>query len=163
MQKHIDASVLQVKGQEISKYYEQIQDVAQKLQSIYPTEVKFLYRYGTFLINIINNEYDAIINFEKAFNFITNKMQKKNSTSVASEQTTFGENSNAAVIIISATSTNVGTIIHTNDEIEQILGFKRKEVIGKNISLIMPRPIARVHDLFIHRYFETAKPTVIDI
>lgn len=90
-------------------------------------------------------------------------MQKKNSTSVANEQTLFGENSNAAIIIISATSTNVGTIIHTNDEIEQILGFKRKDIIGKNISLIMPRPIAKVHDLFIHRYFETAKPTVIDI
>jgi PAS domain S-box-containing protein len=75
----------------------------------------------------------------------------------------FGENSNSAIIIISATSTNVGTIIHTNDEIEYVLGYKRREVIGKNISLIMPRPIARVHDLFIHRYFETAKPTVIDI
>jgi hypothetical protein len=36
-------------------------------------------------------------------------------------------------------------------------------VIGKNISLIMPRPIGKVHDKFIHRYFETAKATVIDI
>jgi len=125
--------------------------------------VKFLYRYGTFLINIINNEYDAMIIFEKAFNVITNKMQKKNTTTVGNEQTIFGENSNAAIIIISATSTNVGNIIHANDEIEGILGYKRRDVIGKNISLIMPRPIAKVHDLFIHRYFETAKPTVIDI
>jgi PAS domain S-box-containing protein len=64
---------------------------------------------------------------------------------------------------MSATSTKVGIIIHASDEIEGILGFKKKDVIGKNISLIMPRPIAKVHDKFIHRYFETAKPTVIDI
>ena len=57
----------------------------------------------------------------------------------------------------------MGNVIHANDQIEGILGYKRKEVIGKNINIILPRPIARVHDQFIHRYFETAKPTVIDI
>lgn len=104
-----------------------------------------------------------MINFEKAFNIISNKMQKKNTSTVMNEQTIFGENSNAAILMISATSTNVGNIIHANDEVETILGYKRREVIGRNIAFIMPRPIARVHDLFIHRYFETAKPTVIDI
>jgi PAS domain S-box-containing protein len=57
----------------------------------------------------------------------------------------------------------VGNVIHANDQIEGILGYKRKDVIGKNINIILPLPIARVHDQFIHRYFETAKPTVIDI
>ncbi len=36
-------------------------------------------------------------------------------------------------------------------------------MINKNIKMIMPGPIAKVHDNFIHRYFETARPTVIDI
>lgn len=57
----------------------------------------------------------------------------------------------------------MGTVIHCNDEVESILGFQRKDVIGKNCSAIIPLPIGRVHDRFIHRYFETAKPTVIDI
>lgn len=137
--------------------------MANKLSEIYPSEIKFLYRYGTFLLNIINNEYDAIATFEKAVNILQNKLSKKVTTAVGTEQSTFGENSAAAIVLISATSVNVGKIIHANDEIESILKYKRREIIGKNISLIMPRPIGKVHDRFIHRYFETAKPTVIDI
>ena len=66
-------------------------------------------------------------------------------------------------MIISATSVDIGIVIHSNDELQGILGFERRDVIGKNISSIMPRPIGKVHDRFVHRYFETAKPTVIDI
>lgn len=79
------------------------------------------------------------------------------------EQTIFGENSSSAIIVISATSTRIGTIIHANEEVENILGYKRRELIGKNITIIIPRPIAKVHDRLIQRYFETAKPTVIEI
>ena len=49
LQKQINASVLQEKGSHISRYYEQIQDVAKKLQAIYPNEIKFFFRYGNFL------------------------------------------------------------------------------------------------------------------
>ena len=72
-------------------------------------------------------------------------------------------NSSAAIIVISATSIKIGTIIHSNEEIEQILGYKREELIGRNISMIMPRPIMKAHDKLVQRYFETAKPTVIEI
>lgn len=79
------------------------------------------------------------------------------------ELSIFGENTGAGIIVISATSKRIGTMIHANDDLEQILGFKKSDIIGKNISFIMPRPIGRVHDRFIQRYFETAKATVIDI
>jgi hypothetical protein len=65
--------------------------------------------------------------------------------------------------VIQATSTDIGTIIHTNDEVELLLNFKRRDLIGQNIKAIIPLPIARQHDKFIHRYFDTAKATVIDI
>ena len=53
--------------------------------------------------------------------------------------------------------------MHANDELESVLGYKRKSVTGKNITFLMPKPIGKVHDKFIERFFETAKPTVIDI
>lgn len=37
------------------------------------------------------------------------------------------------------------------------------EVVGKKIETIIPGPIAKIHDRFIERYFETARPTVIEI
>ena len=79
------------------------------------------------------------------------------------EQTIFGENSTSGIIIISATSTRVGTMIHVSEEIEQVIGYKKKDLIGRNINMIMPRPIGKPHDKLIQRYFETAKPTVIEI
>jgi hypothetical protein len=39
------------------------------------------------------------------------------------EQTTFGENSGAGIIVISATSSEVGLIVHANDDVRNILGF----------------------------------------
>jgi PAS domain S-box-containing protein len=90
-----------------------------------------------------------------------NKVQK--GANPVNEQTIFGENSASSILIIKATSEEIGTILHANYELEKTLGFKRTEVIGKNISLIMPRLIGRKHDLFIKRYFDTAKAKVIDI
>ena len=123
-----------------------IVDIAKNLMKIYPSEIKFLYRYGTFMLHIINNEFDALQHFETAYNVFQSKISKRTTTNTINEQTIFGENSAAAIIVMSATSTKVGIIIHANDEIENVLGFNRRDVIGKNISLIMPRPIARVHD-----------------
>ncbi len=59
----------------------------------------------------------------------------------------FGENSGSAIVIISASSSQIGTIIHTNQEIEQVLGYKRKELIGRNVNCLMPRVIGKAHDL----------------
>lgn len=91
------------------------------------------------------------------------KITKKGNSMPINEQTVFGENSAAAIIIISATSSKIGTIIHCNEEVENVLKYKRNELIGKNINIITPRPIAKVHDRLVQRYFETAKPNVIEI
>ena len=56
----------------------------------------------------------------------------------------------------------MGTIIHTNEEIEHLLGFKRKDLIGNNVSVMMPRAVGDSHDRFIQRYFETARSKIID-
>ena len=68
--------------------------------------------------------------FEKANTVFQNKISKKSSSMPVNEQSIFGENSASGIIIISATSINIGIIIHANEEIENILGYKRKEVIG---------------------------------
>jgi len=78
--------------------------VANSLIKIYPSDIKFMYRYGTFLKNIVNNEYDAIQNFERAFHIYQTKVSKKAAAVPINEQTLFGENTASAMIVISATS-----------------------------------------------------------
>jgi PAS domain S-box-containing protein len=136
--------------------------VAVELLSIFPNEIKFLYRYGTFLYQIVNNEYDGMSRLEQAYMIYQTKISKKAATMPINEQTIFGENSAAAIVIVSATSLEIGRIEHVNDEIEHLLGYKRRDILGKNCGVLMPRPIGDAHNSFIERYFETAKARVID-
>lgn len=43
-----------------------------------------------------------------------------------------------------------------------MLGYNPRELVGNTLSLIMPRPIAVVHDKYIQNYFETAKSSVVN-
>ena len=74
----------------------------------------------------------------------------------------FGQNSASALIVVSASSSNYGKIIHTNEEVESFLGYKRKELLEKNVSMIMPAIIAINHNRFVSRYLETGRRRIID-
>jgi hypothetical protein len=41
------------------------------------------------------------------------------------------------------------TFLKRIDFIESVLGFKRQELIGRNVTQIIPRPIAKVHDKLV--------------
>ena len=89
-------------------------------------------------------------------------MSKRAAVRQINEQSVFGENTGAGIIMIEANTREIGRIIHCNEEIEIVLGFKPKDIIGKSSSIIMPKPIGDVHNKFIERYFETAKSKIID-
>ncbi len=105
LQKQVDAKILQFRGAEISNYYEIIQKIAVELQKIYPDEIRFMYRYGNFLLQIIHSEYDALESYMKAQFIFASKLSKKGSQSQDSQQNLFGENTGSAIVIISASAT----------------------------------------------------------
>lgn len=43
-----------------------------------------------------------------------------------------------------------------------LLGYNPKDIIGKNIDYIMPRPLSIIHDSLIRRYFSTAKSKILN-
>jgi len=85
------------------------------------------------LIKIIHNEYDAVECYDKIKMIFLSRINKRGNAMPVNEQTIFGENSASGIVMISASSTKIGTIIHTNEEIEHVLGFNRKSLIGKNV------------------------------
>lgn len=68
-------------------------------------------------------------------------------------QPAYGTNSQA-VVVIAGNRANMGTIDNANHELEQTLGYKKVELIGENISIIMPEIIGKYHNLFMQKYFE---------
>ena len=70
--------------------------------------------------------------------------------------------SNAAVVILSGNKRNIGTIIDVNHEIQEILGYEKKGLIGENISLVMPEVIGVNHNAHLEAYFERQESSNIN-
>ncbi|HLO64363.1 MAG TPA: ATP-binding protein, partial [Azonexus sp.] len=56
-----------------------------------------------------------------------------------------------------------GIVCSTNPALERILGFSKDEVVGRNVSLLMPEPQHSNHDAFVERYLHTGEARIIGI
>lgn len=56
-----------------------------------------------------------------------------------------------------------GIIGSFNLAAEKIFGYRANEVMGKNVSLLMPQPFRAAHDGYMQRYMETGEKRVIGI
>lgn len=54
--------------------------------------------------------------------------------------------------------TNTGEITSINRATLELFGYDEEELLGKNISLLMPEPYKSAHDSFLYEYAQTAKP-----
>lgn len=52
--------------------------------------------------------------------------------------------------------------MHTNDEMQRVLGHKRNDLIGKKVNSLQPTPIGDIHDSILRRFVNSAKRTVLN-
>ncbi len=56
-----------------------------------------------------------------------------------------------------------GTILNANRALQKLFGYLPSELIGKNISCLMPEPDRSSHDGYLAKYHETGKAAIIGI
>lgn len=56
---------------------------------------------------------------------------------------------------------NRGVIDSVNRSTELIFGYENSELVGQNVSILMPEPFCREHDSYIHRFLATGEPRII--
>lgn len=56
-----------------------------------------------------------------------------------------------------------GTILHVNPATATMFGYCENEMIGRNVSILMPAPYCDEHDAYVTRYLETREPKIIGI
>lgn len=56
-----------------------------------------------------------------------------------------------------------GIILHANRAIEKLFGYKPTDLVGKNVSFLMPEPDRSRHDQYIHKYQETGRRNIIGV
>ncbi|MGA8260593.1 MAG: PAS domain S-box protein [Arenicellales bacterium] len=54
-----------------------------------------------------------------------------------------------------------GTIVSVNPATEKLFGYRRSELTGRNLSLLMAAPDRERHDEYLKNYLETGKPKII--
>ena len=56
-----------------------------------------------------------------------------------------------------------GIIVSFSPRAEQMFGYSRQEVVGRNINCLMPEPFRSQHDGYMARYMETGEKRIIGI
>lgn len=64
-----------------------------------------------------------------------------------------------AVIVIDAQ----GIVQSVNDAAERMFGYAAPEIIGRNVSMLMPQPYHGEHDGYLRRYLETGERRIIGV
>lgn len=56
-----------------------------------------------------------------------------------------------------------GIIRSANAAVERVLGYAVNEIVGRNVSILMPEPNASAHDAYMERYLRTGEARVIGL
>ena len=111
-------------------------------------------------ISPIKDRSGRIIGISKIARDITERMAAEDAHRLAEEKMRSVVNHVIDGII---TIDERGTLQSFNPAAERIFGYAAAEVLGRNVSMLMPEPYHREHDGYLANYHRTGQPKVIGI
>ena len=114
--------------------------------------------YGIFCKIVLHNETDYTAYTDKS-NSIAKTLEFNRKTRTNEEQI-YSQNLDTLVVTINGELNALGTIELINKKIEDF-GYERAELIGYNVSQIIPDMIAAEHDQFLLRFLKTGESLLL--
>ena len=136
------------------------------IMTMNPYEINIL-RIYSFVIDKLYNmktlSHQNIIRLQQNIKYflMNDKFNTKENDSKFSIKN-FHENSDSGVLIVSGLLDNIGDILYSNDIIKAIFGYEKNEIVGCGLNLIIPQPLAAVHNEIILNFYKKGERNVID-
>lgn len=161
LEENPDIEKLQNLGSRLTHQVDISSENFQKLVQINPNNVRTMQIYGNFLREIINDDHQGKVLLDKAESIEKNANIARKFAD--EERLKYSDNSSTCLITVSANINELGLVTNCTSEIKRILQFSTNELIGQNISKIMPKILGDSHDEFIQAYFENPISRVMGI
>jgi PAS domain S-box-containing protein len=152
-----DIQIFHKIGLEILSSKREVLTLWKKLSNIYSECPKALFVYGLYKRNINNEEKDGIQLVDKAELFKFTKSKEENMNNF---EKMFAEDT--GIVCISGNSSDSGKITWTNSGITPLFGYTKKEILGQDITLLMPNEVAIHHTDIMQRFFISGKKKNLD-
>lgn len=104
-----------------------------------------------------NEETYNVKYLEKAESILKNI---KESNKIDDASTKYIENAATSVVVISGDEGRLGIVVHTNNLVRDLIGYRRAELQERNVSLIMPKIYAEHHHIVLNRYIASSQNKV---
>eukprot|EP01137_Pigoraptor_chileana_P017898 Opistho-2@76604 len=162
MQSSPDLHKLHTLSTQITRSVTSAQQSFTKLMKLNSTSSQLLRMYAGFQINVLNNTPygDELLQMaEELENRRVDQVDEDGDGQL--EHLNVLEDTNASVTI-SGQNKKEGDIVDVNTAACQLLGYRRSDLVGKNITLIIPHPYEIDHALHIRKYLETGIGAIVD-
>lgn len=131
----------------------------------YPKSIKLLRAFGNFLVEIKFDPWAAQKYLQEADRLEDSAVESRKRQGAGAAEgagADFGASSlvNSEVDALVVANQN-GIIENVNLVAANAFGYKREEMIGRNLSILMPSPLNQQHDQFIQSYLKTGRSKVL--
>ncbi|MDR3547189.1 MAG: PAS domain-containing protein [Candidatus Pacebacteria bacterium] len=157
---HINVNDLYSLGNRITRVFKLAHTAFNKIINVYPNHARTYVNYGLFLKDVMNDDLESGILIRKGEFYEKNYLLSYHK--MANEESMFDLNSRTVVITILGSLSRLGTVKHVNEHVKEMLGYTPGDLVGHNITRIMPRNIGEHHDSFMLRFFNNGNAYLME-
>lgn len=64
------------------------------------------------------------------------------------------------MVVISGDEGRLGNVVHTNNLVRDLFGYRRSELLERNVNIIMPKIFAEHHNAVLQRYIASSESKI---